>query len=978
MKIYDLKTEYLTSPDAIDSPNPRFSWKIASDKKAVMQKSYRITARTDDEILWDSGEVFSDESRFIKYEGKPLRSRQEVSWQVCVTCTCQAQPGETEAMESVANATETMEGAGSATVVIERAVSDTAHFKMGLLTEDDWKGVWITAKEACQKNAEADLKNKSGHGGESNFQVSSRKPAPYLRKSFCVHSGLKSARIYETAHGLYESFMNGVLTDEDKFKPGLTSYYYRIQYQTYDITALLKEGENVWAVILADGWWRGSTGGSVKNNFGYTLDYLGQIELYYENGSVEIIGTDESFKTATGALLASDMLMGDIVDPAREPVGWKTAGFDDSAWAAVAETALVSQDAFLAGLLAKKIPSRSVPVRELEHFPGRAFRDHHNDLVVDFGQNIAGYVDMTFHNTKPGQKIVVTHGETLDHDGNFTIANVDKTSLIIDAFQQITYICKGAAIEKYKPSFSIFGFRYIKIEGYEGPVRDGDFISVAVYSAMEETARFECSNPLINKLVQNSLWSQKGNFMDVPVDCPTRERNAWTGDAQVYVRCANIFMDGYTFYEKWLQDQTLEQYASGKVGITFPSTSSVHNPNEIAAMKLMNPTYELAGPTGNGNIGEDSTGWGDAAVWLPYSVYMLHGDAQILANQYETAKKWLEFELACAREDNENYTHLPQYHTYEDGVKDADFIFDTKFHYGEWNEAIGIKEMVESSIEAQIAQKQEDARKVMYFLQMKAKEGNAVVATAYMARSAMCVAHMAKILGKAEEAAHYGRIYEKIKRVYNKYLIGVDGEIEAGHQAPYVRVLAMKLFDQKTERLVVSQLLKEVEAADYCLNTGFLSTPFLLPVLCDYGYVAEAFRILENEALPGWLYPIKKGLTTIPESWGEPELLEASLNHYSYGAVCEFIFQYIAGIRPMLKAPGYKEFELKPVVGGSLTSAAGMIKTHFGTIESAWKLVDGRFHYHCAIPVNTTARLELVDGSRHTLGSGTYDFEVSL
>ena len=696
------------------------------------------------------------------------------------------------------------------------------------------------------------------------------------------------------------------------------------------------------------------------------------------------------------------MLMGDIVDSSLEPDGWKMPGFDDSSWKKPYYTEEISDDRLLAGLKAEKIASRSVPVRQMERFPGKTFKDHNGDLVVDFGQNIAGYVKMTLRNTRPGQKIVVTHGETLDHEGNFTIANVDKTGLIIEAFQQVTYICKGAEQESYQPSFSIFGFRYIKIEGYEGEIRPDDFVAIAVYSAMEETGDFTCSHPLINQLVKNSRWSQKGNFMDVPVDCPTRERNAWTGDAQVYVRCANTFMDGYSFYEKWLADQSLEQYASGKAGITFPSTSSVHNPNEIAAMKLMNPTYELAGPTGDGNIGEDSVGWGDSAVWLPYSVYLYHGDRQILENQYETARKWLEFELRCAKEDNENYLDTPAYNTVTDGVRDSEYIFDTRFHYGEWNEAFGVREKVQKyyedkagaaddvsatialmergnkTIEEQIADKQKAAAGVRYFLQMKAKVGSAVVATAYMARSAGNVAQMAKILGKKEEAEHYAHICSNIKRVYNKYLIGENGVIEPGHQAPYVRALAMDLCDDSHKEPVLKQLIKEVEDADYSLNTGFLSTPFLLPVLADHGYAQEAYGILENEELPGWLYPIKKGMTTIPESWGGVDLLADSLNHYSYGAVCEFLFQYIAGIRIDEEHPGYKHFILKPVPGGSLSQAAASVKTHFGEIKSAWKIEGPEFVYEYSIPENTTATVCMPDGSVREAGSGTYKMNCSI
>ena len=916
IEVYDLTTEYSRMPNAVDALNPRFGWKIRSDNKGVMQKSYRIQAVSGYEILWDSGVVESDECRFIRYEGQSLQSRQKVTWQVTVTA-------------------EDHEGN------ILTAERQKAGFQMGLLHEADWVGKWITAGE----------------------DTSSPRPAVYLRRSFYVKPGLVEARIYQTAHGLYESFINGQITDNDKFKPGLTSYYCRIQYQTYDITDLLHEGENSWNVTLADGWWRGCTGGSVINNWGRSLDYLGQIELIYADGEIEVVGTDEAFEMAQGPLKASDMLMGDIYDARLECANWQPVR-------------LLEGDPVLSGLTAKRIASRSVPVREMERFDAKPFRDRSGALILDFGQNIAGYVRMVLRNTKPGQIVKLIHGETLDHNGNFTIANVNKTTMPVSAFQEVTYICRGVEEEIYQPFSAIFGFRYVKIEGYEGEILTGDFTAIAVYSTMEETGDFTCSNDLINKLVSNSIWSQKGNFMDVPVDCPTRERNAWTGDAQIYVRAACTFMNAYLFYEKWLQDQTMEQYASGKVGITFPSTSSVHHPGEVANMKQVNPQYEIAGPSGDGNKGEDATGWGDSAAWLPWSVYQWYGDPQILENQYETARKWLEFELRCAKDPNPLYAELPQY---KDGF--GEYIFDTRFHYGEWNEAFGIREKVAEyyknppvSIEQTPEDKLKIAAMVNYFIEMKAKEGDAVTATAYMARTAQNLADMATVLGKSEDATHYAVIAKTIREVYAKYLIAEDGTIQPGHQAPYVRALMMDLCGDKKDA-VIKQLLKEIEANDYCLNTGFLSTPFLLPVLADNGYADVAYLILENEELPGWLYPVKKGLTTIPESWGGVDLLEDSLNHYSYGAVCEFLFQYIAGIRP--DAPGWKHFILKPIPGGSLTHAEATQVTPYGAVRSAWKIEEGAFRYECTVPANTTAALTLPNGDAHHLGSGTYQFSIS-
>lgn len=464
---------------------------------------------------------------------------------------------------------------------------------------------------------------------------------PVFRRRFTVGNELKSATLRLTAHGVYETEINGKRVTENKFTPGLTSYYYRIQVQEYDVTGLLHEGENQWHTTVGDGWWRWN------NNFGYRLAVWGVLELCYIDGGMETVGTDESFAVGTGLIVKSDLQKGETYDASIMAGNWMPAALETE-----------HTDAVL-------IPNQGVPVREKEQFTGKLFRDSAGNLVADFGQNIAGYVRMVLHDTKPGQVVHLKHGEALDLEGKFSTANCDGG---MTEFQEITYICKGAQREEYTPHFAYSGFRYALIEGVE----DGEFTAIAVYSDMPQTGDFHCSNPLINKLLENARWSQKGNFLDVPVDCPTRERNAWTGDAQIYVKTAAYFMDVEQFFTKWLADQRLEQYASGKVGITFPSTSSVHNPEELKRVQAKRPDMALAGPEGNGNIGEDSVGWGDSAVWLPYQLYLMYGDKQILADHYDTAKRWLEFSLSCMKEKNPLYA---QREWYQNG--DGDFIYDT-------------------------------------------------------------------------------------------------------------------------------------------------------------------------------------------------------------------------------------------------------------------------------------------------------------
>lgn len=910
LEIYDLKTEYLVDPLGIDAQKPRFSWKMKSDRKGVMQLSRRIICYFEGKILWDSGIVENENSQRVHYSGQGLMSRQQVSWKVFVTVT-------------------------DCTGKIETAESKSAHFEMGLLNRHDWQAGWIEP--------------------ESDIDVDARKPGPYLRRDFVVGKGLKKARIYQTAHGLYDFWINGKTCTDDCFKPGLTSYYYRIQYQSYDIYPNLREGANTWAVMLGDGWWRGVTGGTVKNNFGYRLHYFGQIELTYEDGRTEIVSTDEQFKYSYGGMLACDMHMGEIFDARKEPWGWKLPGFDDGCWKNVHITREHSD--------ANLIPGRSVPVREKEHFHAKPFRDANGDLVLDFGQNIAGYVRMTLRDCCKGQKVRLVHGEDIKN-GYFSVENVAECAYPIDSFQEVIYYCAGNPVEEYTPRFAIFGFRYVLVEGYDADIADDDFIAIAVYSDMEQTGSFECSNPLLNKLVSNSLWSQKGNFMDVPVDCPTRERNAWTGDSQIYARTAAYFMNVYPFFEKWMVDQTLEQYASGKLGLTFPSTSSVHNPEELDKMKEINPMAALAGPSGDGNIAESSAGWGDASVWNPYMMYLCYGDKQILENQYETGKKWVEHMLDCAREHNPVYEKLPQYSNYEDGELDADYIFDTRMHFGEWNEPLKRERGKDFSLK--------DAFDLMI------KYGNPLVATAYMYRSADNISHIAGILGKDDDHKKYKKIAERIRKVYDKYFIADDGTVKSGHQAPYVRVLEMGLCSKGKQDKVVDKLLFEIESNGYRLNTGFLSTPFLLHVLADFGHKETAFRILEQKESPGWLRSVILGSTTIPENWEGIETHSGSFNHYSYGAVCDFLFRRVVGITPLFETPGYKAFEINPIQGGSLTYAKAEYESIYGTIRAGWEINKESIEYEFGIPVNTKATVNLPDGRSFELGSGDYVINCEL
>lgn len=901
MRIYDLKTEHRARPIGLDAASPRFSWKLESDRKNVMQSSYQILAYADEGgkcVLWDSGAVDGDKSQCVRWEGPDLKSAERVYWKVRIN-------------------------AGG-----EFAESEMTYFEMGLLRGEDWRARWIEPE------------------GDVNFQEF--QPAPYLRKTFRVKEGLRSARIYQTAHGLYDFWMNGKPGTEEKFKPGFTSYSGRIQYQAYDITEMLSPGENVWGVILGDGWWRGTIGGMSRNNWGYKLHFLGQILLTYEDGSREYVCSDESFKTFTGGIRVCDMKAGETFCAQKEPTGWKEAGFDDSEW----KNVHVASGQFCQKELL--VPSRSVPVMEKERFSCKTFRDKEGSLILDFGQNIAGYVRMKLRGCRRGQEIVLVHGEDIK-DGTFSVENLFAEMFTEERFQQIRYIAKGEEVETFCPTFSVFGFRYVKVTGYEGEIKSDDFVAVAVYSDLEETGDFSCSNPLVNRLVKNSRWSQKGNYLDVPTDCPTRERSPWTGDSQVYCRTAADFMDVYPFFEKWMQDYNLDQMKSGKFHSLVPSGmrneaekkrvkekffKSLEGKEELSMTdQMMLQMY--ADESDESSVGDGSAGWSDAAVINPYTMYLCYGDPQILKNQYESARKHVEYMFARAKNKNEQRAGEPEYCTLTDGELDADYIWDTEFHWGEW-------------LEADVGTAGE-----MQKMMQKFTNPDPEVPTAFLCYSTRLLGEMAEILGFHEDARLYREKSEKVKRMFNKYLIGANGVIKAGRQAPNVRALAFGLCDDGHKKPVEESLLRMIRENDYHLNTGFLATPYILDVLVDAGYTETAYQLLEQETSPSWLYNVKKGATTILEEWNGIKTHVGSFNHYSYGAVCNFLFTRTAGIRPVISGPGYKEFLIEPVIGGSLKFAKAVYECPYGTIRSEWEKTESGVEYLFEIPANTKAIIRL-------------------
>ncbi len=856
MKAYELTTEHLINPLGIDVCSPRLSWKCTGGNK---QTAYQIQAASSEldlkngKLLWESKAVDSDESLNIEYPGE-LHTRQYIVWRVHLK-------------DEKGNWGDW---------------SESAWFEMGLLSDEDKLAPWINP--------------------EKEYDIDSEPPVSLLRKEFEVEEGFLKARLYVSALGMYEAEINGGRVGDQILTPGFTDMERRRQYQTYDVTQMLFAGQNAIGVSLADGWARGRLAFSGKRNqFSTKIALWAQLVLTYPEGERTVLVTDKSWKTTkNGPCRMSDLRDGEVYDARMELDGWSEAGFDDCAWEMVH---LTDYSGILEG-------TKGLPVREVKRLKGKMIDTPDGRTVIDFGENIAGYVEFSVSG-KAGDEVKLVHGEVLDKAGNFTMRNFHFEGTpempVYCTKQEIHYILSGKGKELYKPSFTFMGFRYVLVEKWPGTVNPDDFTAVVICSDMKRTGNFECSDALLNQFYQNSVRSQMGNFIDLPTDCPHRERMGWTGDAQVFCRTAATNYDVQAFFIKWLCDVSTAQKDGGEIPNTVPFESM---PTET----------KHEGPV-------CSSGWGDAVTIIPYKLYEVYGDKRMMEDIYPTMKRWVDYEARSAAsqiKDAEN--------------PDSAYIWDSGFHWGEWLEP---------------SDKPQDE----YM-----KEPKDETATAYFAYSAKLLSEMAGILGKSEDERNYGALAEKIKTAYI-HTFTDHGSIDGGsRQCLYVRPLALDLLPEEKKQEAADRLNQIVIENGYHIGTGFLSTPYLCEVLTKGGHLETAYKMLLNTASPGWLYPVTKGATTIWESWegydrdGEPF---ASHNHYAFGSVMEWVYRYMAGIDTDIHAPGYKKIKLKPMPGGGITHAKASIDTVRGIVSCGWKLEGNRFIMDFTVPVNTTAEVFL-------------------
>ncbi|XHR29677.1 MAG: glycoside hydrolase family 78 protein [Chthoniobacteraceae bacterium] len=891
MKPENLRCETLDNPLGLDVSTPRLSWILpALPRRGVRQSAWRVLAAStparlaaDEGDLWDSGRVEGDGAVYIPYGGAPLASRTAVHWKVQV-----------------------WDEAGSAS-----EWSDPAFWEMGLLSDADWNAQWIASPLA---------------GGARSVL-----PSPYLRREFTLEREVASARLYVTARGLYEFSLNGKRVGEDLLTPGDTDYSKRIQYQVYDVSGLLRPGVNAAGAILGDGWYCGYLGWRDRQYYGERPSLLAQLEITFADGSRASVSSDGTWKTTFGPILESDFLQGEIYDARREMPGWDEVGFDDRSWWSAM---------LLADEGAKRVGMRGPTVRRVKELVPVALTRTDTSLpIFDLGQNMVGRVRLKVM-APAGKTLRIRFGETLERDGTLYTANLRS------ARATEYYTCKGGGEETWEPRFTFHGFRYVEVQGLPGKAEPGMVTGIVLHSDIRPTGVFECSDPLVSQLQKNIQWGQRGNFVDIPTDCPQRdERLGWMGDAQVFIRTASFNFDVAGFFSKWMNDVSDAQGPDGDLPAVAPDI----------LREFGEPKARAGGPA-----------WAEAGIICPWTVYLCYGDSGILAEHYEMMQRFLESLKASAKD----YIRCLPGCGYWEG-------------FGDWLALDGSKgERGGTPLD--------------------------LIGTAFFAHSARLMNRIATVLGKEADAAEYEALFQAIRTAYQARYITPEGIVASGTQTALVLTLHFDLAPEALRPAMVGELVRKIEANGDRLSTGFVGTSYLPLVLTKGGRADVAFRLLHQKKWPSWLYAVTQGGTTIWERWngwteenGFETVAMNSFNHYAYGAIGEWLYASVAGLELDPSRPGYKHVIVKPLPGGELTWAAASLHTPHGLLANRWELKDGKFDMTLTVPSNTTATVCLPAAEGRTVmesgqlareavryvgreagaeifevGSGTYHFEV--
>ncbi|MFD6175660.1 MULTISPECIES: family 78 glycoside hydrolase catalytic domain [unclassified Isoptericola] len=842
MRIERFVTEYGAPEPGIGTAAPRLSWAWsggAGEQTAVELRLRTSDGGTETVRLAGPGQVL------VPWPFRPLRSRERVTVEVRV------------------------EAGGART-----PWSDPLEIEAGLLAPEDVAARLVSPRDV---------------GGLDGGAV-------VLARDVELDGDVVDARLYVTAHGVYDAWIGGRRVGDHLLAPGWTAYDARLRYQTFDVTEHLRGRRAArLAVGLGNGWYRGQLTWTLqRDSYGDRLALLAQLEVTYADGRRATVVTDDTWRAGTTGVLADDLYAGQATD-LRLPL--------------VPDAPADGPVDVLATDPGRLVAPTGPPVREVATVPAAAVLTSPSGArLLDFGQNVVGWVRLRVDGER-GDVVTVRHAEVLD-GGELGVRPL-RAATATD-----TYVLAGGE-QVLEPRYTFHGFRYAEVTGAAVEAQDAQ--AVVVSSDLRRTGWFECSEPDVNRLHENVVRGMRGNFLDVPTDCPQRdERLGWTGDIQVFAPTASFLFDVGGFLGSWLQDLAAEQHPDGGVPYVVPDVVG-----------------ELRGPGPDGGVQTPAAGWADAALHVPWTLYERYGDVGVLERQYGSMKAWVDREHALAGES---------------------LLWDTGFQFGDWLDPDAPPD--DSSA---------------------AKADPAVVATAYLARSARILARTADVLGRADDAGTYARLADEVGRAFRAAYVDADGTVRSDCQTVYALALAWDLLDTDAQRRRAGDRLATlVREAGFHVSTGFLGTPVVLDALCLAGHPDLAHEMLLTRTVPSWLYPVTMGATTIWERWDSmlpdgtinPSTM-TSFNHYAYGAVADWLHRSVAGLAPA--APGYREIRVRPLVTGHLTSASARLDSPYGPVRVAWRLDGGRFALDLDVPPGATAHLDLpLDEPARTVGPGTH------
>jgi alpha-L-rhamnosidase len=711
------------------------------------------------------------------------------------------------------------------------------------------------------------------------------------------------AHLVATALGVYEAWLNGLAVDSSVLSPGWTSYEWRLQVQAIDVTSLVKRGatKQQLKLTVGNGWYRGRLGfEKQESNYGEEIGAIAALAIRYEDGTEQLIRTNPNdWHAAASDITYNSLYNGETIDArlrGHEPsLQVKAISFN--------RKVLVPQ------------AGPSVIRQEIIH-PQKIWLSPSGKTLVDFGQNLVGWVRFAAKGNR-GSSIVIRHAEVLEHGelGTRPLRHARATD---------TFILSGN-LDRFEPTMTCHGFRYIQVDGWPGDISKKDIEAVVVGSQMRRTGYFECSNADVNQLVHNSVWSQKGNTVDIPTDCPQRdEREGWTGDIAAYAPTAAFQFDVSGFLHKWLLDlyAETEHSALGIVPMVVPDIVKLKCPDNVA-----------------GWVKNATAIWGDASIWVPQALWWAYGDVDALESHYPAMK-----------------LHLKSI----EKMLGPDGLWDSGFQFGDWLDPTAPPD------------RPADAKADRY-----------VVAQACLYRDATFAAEAADVLGYDAEKAHWNELAARTKEAFNKAYVH-DGIIKSDSTTVYALALVFGLLDGEDAQVAAERVAELVRENGYRVSTGFAGTPYITWALSEHGHADDAYRLLLERGCPSWMYPVSMGATTVWERW-DSMLPDGSINpgemtsfnHYALGAVCDWVYQVIGGLRPA--EPGYRSVLVRPVPGPGIDWARTRLDSPVGHIEVYWKKTSGSYlTVEADIPGDTPATVELPDGSVWKVKGGHHVFGGSL